>query len=172
LSLARFSPAFLILKAHEIGTDAAFVPAILVVMYSIYSLAAYPFGILADHASRRMQPGIGAVILIGADMVVAAANTIWWTALGAALWGLQLGITQGLIGATIANAATDRLRGTASGVYDIAIGVTAFGASARAGVIWMVGGPAAAFVVGACIAASARVLLLLRPLPGGVSAPS
>jgi MFS family permease len=171
LSLARFSPAFLILKAHEIGTDAAFVPAILVVMYSIYSLAAYPFGILADHASRRMQPGIGAVILIGADMVVAAANTIWWTALGAALWGLQLGITQGLIGATIANAATDRLRGTASGVYDIAIGVTAFGAS-EAGVIWTVGSPTVAFVVGACIVASAGVLLLLRPLPGRVSAPS
>ncbi len=172
LSLARFSPAFLILKAHEIGVDAAFVPMILVVMYLVYSLTAYPFGILADHISRRLQLGIGAIILIGADVVLAAAGTIWWTALGAALWGLQLGVTQGLLGATIADAAMDRLRGTAFGIYDVAIGVTAFAASAGAGVLWMVGGSAAAFIVGACFAAIAGLLLLLRPLPRGDSLPS
>jgi MFS family permease len=167
LSLARFSPAFLVLKAHEIGTDAAFVPTILVVMYGVFSLTAYPFGKLADHTSRRLQLGIGVVVLIGADMVLAGANTIWWTALGAALWGLQLGITQGLLGATIADAASDRLRGTAFGVYDVAIGATAFVASAGAGVVWMVGGAAAAFVVGACIAGLAGLLLLLQALPRG-----
>ena len=172
LSLARFSPAFLILKAHEIGVDAAFVPMILVVMYLVYSLTAYPFGILADHISRRLQLGIGAIVLIGADVVLATANTIWWTALGAALWGLQLGVTQGLLGATIADAAIDRLRGTAFGIYDVAIGVTAFAASAGAGVLWMVGGSAAAFIVGACFAAIAGLLLLLRPLPRGDSLPS
>jgi hypothetical protein len=100
-------------------------------------------------------------------MVLAGANTIWWTALGAALWGLQLGITQGLLGATIADAASDRLRGTAFGVYDLAIGATAFVASAGAGVVWMVGGAAAAFVVGACIAGLAGLLLLLQALPRG-----
>jgi hypothetical protein len=110
----------------------------LVVICSIDSVTAI-LSAYADHASRRIQLGIGAVILIVADMVLVTANTTWWTALG---------------------------------IYEVAIGVTAFGASARAGVIWMVGGPAAAFVVGACIAASARVLLLLRPLPGGVSASS
>jgi MFS family permease len=167
LSLARFSPAFLVLKAHEIGTDVAYVPVILVVMYSIYSLTAYPFGMLADHTSRRLQLGIGAAILIGADLVLALATTIWWTAVGAGLWGLYLGITQGLLGATIADAATDRLRGTAFGIYDVAIGVTAFAASAGAGGAWMVGGPAAAFVAGAGVAAVAGLLLLLRPLPFG-----
>lgn len=172
LSLARFSPAFLILKAHEIGVDAAFVPMILVVMYLVYSLTAYPFGILADHMSRRLQLGCGAIVLIGADMVLATTNTIWWTALGAALWGLQLGVTQGLLGATIADAAIDRLRGTAFGIYDVAIGMMAFAASAGAGVLWMVGGSAAAFIVGACFAAIAGLLLLLRPLPPGDSLPS
>jgi MFS family permease len=172
LSLARFSPAFLILKAHEIGVDAAFVPMILVVMYLVYSLTAYPFGILADRVSRRLQLGIGAIILIGADVVLAAASSVWWTALGAALWGLQLGITQGLLGATIADAATDRLRGTAFGIYDVAIGMTAFAASAGAGVVWMAGGSAAAFVVGGCITAVAALLLLLRPLPKEESAPN
>ena len=136
---------------------------ILIVMYLVFSLTAYPFGILADRISRRLQLGVGAIILIGADMVLAAANTVWWTALGAALWGLQLGVTQGLLGATIADAATDRLRGTAFGIYDVAIGVTAFGASAGAGMLWMIGGSASAFVVGACIAAVAGLLLLLPP---------
>lgn len=169
LSLARFSPVFLILKAHEIGTEAALVPTILVVMYAIYSLTAYPFGKLADHTSRRLQLGIGVIILINADIVLAGATTIWWIALGAALWGLQLGITQGLLGATVADAAGDRLRGTAFGIYDVAIGVTAFVASSGAGVVWMVRGPAAVFVVGACIAALAGLLLVLQPLPRGTA---
>ena len=145
LSLARFSQAFLVLKAHDIGVDAAFVPVVLVVMHLVYSMAAYPFGILADHLDRRLQLGIGTVILVGADVVLASASTIWLTALGAALWGLQLGVTQGLLGATIADVAPDRLRGTAFGIYDVAIGVGTFVASAGAGVLWMAGGPSVAF---------------------------
>jgi MFS family permease len=171
LSLARFSPAFLVLKTHEIGVDAAFVPIVLVVMYLVYSLTAYPFGVLADHISRRLQLGCGAVVLMGADLVLANAHTIWSTALGATLWGLQLGITQGLLGATVADAAMERLRGTAFGIYDVAIGVTAFGASAGAGMLWMAAGSAAAFVVGACVAAVAGLLLLMRPLPKAAGAP-
>jgi MFS family permease len=123
LSLARFSQAFLVLKAHDIGVDAAFVPLVLVVMHLVFSLAAYPFGILADHLDRRLQLGIGTFILIAADVILANASTVWLTALGAALWGLQLGVTQGLLGATIADAAPNRLRGTAFGIYDVTIGV-------------------------------------------------
>lgn len=171
LSLARFSPAFLILKAHEIGVDPAFVPTILVVMYLVFSLTAYPFGILADHISRPLQLGAGAVILIGADMVLAGADSIWWTALGAALWGLQLGITQGLLGATIADAASDRLRGTAFGIYDVAVGVTAFGASAGAGLLWTVAGSATVFLAGAGVAACAGLLLAFRTLPSREGGP-
>jgi MFS family permease len=169
LSLARFSQAFLILKAHDVGVDAAFVPMILVVMYLIYSVTAYPFGILADHFDRRFQLGIGSVILIGADVVLASANTIWLTALGAALWGLQLGVTQGLLGAAVADAAPDRLRGTAFGIYDVVIGVTTFAANAGAGVLWMAGGPSAAFGAGACIAAAAALMLLFWQLPKATS---
>ena len=93
------------LKAHEIGIDAAFVPIILVIMYSIYSAAAYPFGVLADRVDRRLQLGIGAIVLICADLALAGASTIWMTALGAALWGLQMGVTQGLLSAAVADAA-------------------------------------------------------------------
>ena len=165
LSLARFSQAFLVLKAYDIGVDAAFVPMVLVVMHLVFSVAAYPFGILADHLDRRLQLGIGTAVLISADVVLANASTVWLTALGAALWGLQLGVTQGLLGATIADAAPDRMRGTAFGIYDVAVGIGTFVASAGAGALWMAGGPSMAFGFSACVAAAAALMLLLRPLP-------
>ena len=164
LSLARFSQAFLVLKAYDIGVDAAFVPMVLVVVHLVFSVAAYPFGILADHLDRRLQLGIGTAVLISADVVLANASTVWLTALGAALWGLQLGVTQGLLGATIADAAPDRMRGTAFGIYDVAVGIGTFIASAGAGALWMAGGPSTAFGFSACVAAAAALMLLLRPL--------
>ena len=165
LSLARFSQAFLVLKAHDVGVEAALVPAMLIVTFLVFSATAYPFGILADHIERRFQLAIGALILVGADVVLAMAGTIWLTAVGAALWGLQLGVTQGLLGAAVADAAPDRLRGTAFGIYDVAIGIATFAASAGAGLLWMAGGPAAAFGASACIALVAATALLLTFLP-------
>ncbi len=172
LSLARFSQAFLVLKANDIGVDSAFVPMVLVVMHLVFSVAAYPFGILADHLDRRLQLGIGTVILFGADVVLANASTVWLTALGAALWGLQLGVTQGLLGATIADAAPDRMRGAAFGIYDVAIGVGTFVASAMAGALWMAGGPTLTFGFSACVAVAAAFMLILRPLPQTTSSAS
>jgi MFS family permease len=163
LSLARFSQAFLVLKAHDTGVDAAFVPIVLVVMHLVYSLTAYPFGVLADRIDRRRQLALGTVILIAADLVLASATSVAWVVVGAALWGLQFGATQGLLGASIADAAPERLRGTAFGLYDIAIGLATFLASAGAGAIWMAGGPATVFALGGCVAAGAVVLLLLQP---------
>jgi MFS family permease len=164
-SLARFSPAFLVLKAHAIGVDAAFVPIILVIMYSLYSAAAYPFGILADRVDRHLQLGIGAIILVCADLALAGASSIWMTALGAALWGLQMGVTQGLLSAAVADAAPERLRGTAFGIFDLAVGLATFTASAGAGLLWTLGGPAGSFLAGACLAAAAIVMLLFRAVP-------
>jgi MFS family permease len=164
LALARFSQAFLVLKAHDIGVDAAFVPMVLVVMYLVFSIAAYPFGILADHLDRRFQLGIGTVILFSADAILANASNVWLTALGAALWGLQLAVTQGLLGATVADAAPERLRGTAFGIYDVAIGIGTFIASAGAGALWMAGGPSLTFGFSACVAISAGLLLTRQPL--------
>jgi MFS family permease len=165
LALARFSQAFIVLKADDVGLEAAFLPIMLAVMYLVYSMTAYPFGVLADHVDRRLQLGIGAVVLIGADVILATAGDIWWTVLGAALWGLQMGVTQGLLGATVADAAPDHLRGVAFGFYDVANGVAALAASAGAGMLWTMAGPAAAFGTGAFIAAAATLMLMLRPLP-------
>ena len=163
LTLARFSPAFLVLKAHDVRIEAAFVPAILVVMFLVYSASAYPFGRLADRIDRHVQLAVGIAVLIGADLVFAYADTIWMTALGAGLWGLQMGITQGLLAAVIADIASERLRGTAFGIFDLASGVATFVASAGAGAIWMLAGSAATFSVGASIAVVAVAILLFRP---------
>ena len=164
LSLSRFSPAFLLLKVHDLGVDAAFVPLMTVVMHLTYSLVAYPFGLLADHSNRRLQLGTGVVVLICADLALAAGNDIWIATLGTALWGLQMGITQGLLAAMVADTAPDHLRGTAFGIYEVAIGVTTFVASAGAGLLWTIGGAAASYGASGAIAAAAA-LLLFRPLP-------
>jgi len=160
-SLARFSPAFLVLKAHSINVDAAFVPTILVAMYLVYSAAAYPFGVLADHIDRNVQLGIGTVALIIADVALAWADSLWLTLLGGALWGLQMGMTQGLLSAAVADAAPDRLRGTAFGIFELVIGVATFIASAGAGALWMVGGPALVCSTGALLGGGALALLTL-----------
>jgi MFS family permease len=165
LSLARFSQAFLVLKVHDIGVEVALVPLVLIVTHLVYSGTAYPFGILADRIDWRSQLAIGAVILLGAQATLAVSTSIAATVIGAALWGLQLGATQGLLGAVVADAAPDRLRGTAFGIYDVAVGVATFAASAAAGVLWTAGGPAAAFGTGAGIAAIAAVILIIKRPP-------
>ena len=162
LSLARFSPAFLVLKAHDVGVDAAFVPGMLIVMHLVYSAVAYPFGILADRIDRRLQLMLGAAVLIAADLMLASATSIWLAGLGAGLWGLQMGVTQGLLAATVADAAPERLRGTAFGIYEVAVGIGTFLASAGAGLLWTTRGAPTAYAVSAIIAILAAALLFYR----------
>jgi MFS family permease len=161
LSLARFSQAFLVLKAHAVGVDSAFVPIILVLTHTVYAAAAYPFGMLADRLDRRLQLGGGIAILIVADLVLLGATSFEVTALGALLWGLQMAVTQGLLAAAVADAAPAELRGTAFGIYELAVGLATFIASAVAGALWVAGGPMLTFAAGAGMAAAAILVLLI-----------
>ena len=163
LSLARFSPAFLVLKAHSIGVDVAFVPIVLIFMHLVYAAAAYPFGILADHIDRRRQLVIGAAVLVAADLILANATEAWVAVVGAGFWGLQMAVTQGLLAASIADAAPERLRGTAFGIYDMAVGAAAFVASSAAGALWTTIGSGSAFGLSCLVAVAAIVLLLFQP---------
>jgi MFS family permease len=163
LSLARFSHAFLILKASSIGIDAAYVPMMMILMHLCYAITAYPFGILADHINRRLQLMLGAVVLIGADLVLATATAAWLAMAGAVLWGLQLAITQGLLAASVADAAPVAQRGAAFGIYDLVIGAATFVASVVAGLLWSLGSPAWAFGFSALIGTTAIVVLSIRP---------
>ncbi len=158
LSLARFSQVFLLLKGLDVGVDAAFVPLVLVLVNSVYSTSSYPVGLLADRLGRRLLLGGGGTVLILAELVLAISTTPVATAVGAALWGLQMGATQGLLGAAVADAVPDELRGTAFGTFDLIIGIAALVASTLAGMLWVIGGATLTFLVGGLLAGVALVI--------------
>jgi MFS family permease len=160
-TLARFSEAFLILRAQERGLPDTFAPLVLVVMNVVYGLAAFPVGRLADRMSHLTLLGAGLVTLIVADLVLAGAQGLTQVALGVALWGLHMGMTQGVLATMIAAAAPAHLRGTAFGVFNFACGIAMLIASALAGLLWDVLGASATFYAGAGFSLAALVLIFL-----------
>jgi MFS family permease len=159
-TLARFSEAFLILKAQAVGMPIALVPAVLVVMNVVYALAAYPAGILSDKIDRITLLFIGLAVLIAADVVLGLAASILSVMLGVMLWGLHMGLTQGLLATLIADAAPMELRGTAYGMFNLLGGLALLAASTTAGGLWDVVGPAGTFLAGAALAALALIGLV------------
>jgi MFS family permease len=151
-ALARFSEAFLILRAQASGLPAMLVPAVMVVMNLVYALAAYPVGVLSDSGSRLRLLVIGLSLLIAADVVLAFASGIAALAAGVALWGLHMGFTQGLLSALIADTAPAELRGTAFGMFNLLTGVALLAASIVAGALWDAVGPQGTFLAGAAFA--------------------
>lgn len=148
-TLARFSEAFLILRAESIGLPLMWAPAVLVVMGVAYALSAYPAGALSDRVSRTTVLSAGLVLLVAADVVLAFASGAWGLGLGVALWGLHMGFTQGLFNAMIADHAPAELRGTAFGMFNLLTGVALLLASVIAGALWDAVGYRATFLVGA-----------------------
>ncbi|GAB4291325.1 MAG: MFS transporter [Roseovarius sp.] len=167
-TLARFSEAFLILRAEAGGLRLTLVPLVLVAMNLIYALAAYPVGALSDRAPRGAILGAGLLVLIAADLCLALAGGLWGIGAGILLWGLHMGITQGLLSALVADAVPAELRGTAFGVFHLMTGVAMLLASVLAGGLWEFLGPPATFLAGAGFAALAMigVLPLDRALRG------
>ncbi|MDH1299111.1 MFS transporter [Achromobacter sp. GD03932] len=148
-TLARFSEAFLILRAQSAGVSLTLVPLVLVIMSLVYSVSAYPVGILSDHMNRPTVLAIGLAVLVLADLVLAWSSGIAGVAAGVALWGLHMGFTQGLLTTLVADVAPPELRGTAFGVFNLITGVTVLVASVLAGALWDMGGPQATFLAGA-----------------------
>ena len=148
-TLARFSDAFLVLRAQSIGLSLLLVPLIMVVMNVAYALSAYPVGVLADRFDRRIILATGLVLLVGADLVLGLTGSAVGLWIGAVLWGLHMGFTQGLFATLIADTAPPALRGTAFGLFNLVTGVTLFVASLIAGALWQAIGPTATFLAGA-----------------------
>ena len=162
-TLARFSEAFLVLRAQELGVALMLIPAVLVLMNVVYSLTSYPVGLLADRVHRGTLLALGFAVLVAADLVLALVGGIPGLALGVALWGLHMGMTQGLLAALVADVAPATLRGTAFGVFNLVGGVALLVASVLAGGLWDAFGSQATFFCGAAFAALALVgLALLR----------
>ena len=162
-TLARFSEAFLLLRAQSVGLDVTIVPAVMVVMNVVYTASAWPAGALSDRNGRYGVLIVGFGLLILADLVLALGNSVSTVMIGVALWGLHMGLTQGLLAALVADTAPPELRGTAFGMFNLVSGVALLAASIVAGALWDMIGPAGTFVAGALITAVALAALpLLR----------
>ncbi len=148
-TLARFSEAFLILRAQNVGLPIALVPAVLIVMNVFYALAAYPAGILSDRIDRTGLLALGLALLIAADLALAFLPTTSGIAVGTVLWGLHMGFTQGLLATLIADTSPPELRGTAYGFFNLLGGLAMLAASVIAGALWDAAGPSGTFVAGA-----------------------
>jgi MFS family permease len=161
LTLARFSEAFLILRAQDVGFSTAWIPAVLVIMSAVYAAAAYPAGVLSDRMNRRYVLMIGVAVLAGADVALGYVPSIWGVVLGVALWGLHMGFTQGLLSTLVADTAPSRLRGTAFGMFNLVSGFMMIAASALAGLLWDRFGAPTTFLAGAGFTVLALLGLLL-----------
>ena len=163
-TLARFSEAFLVLRAQQGGIPVALVPLVMVAMNLVYSGLAYPFGRLSDQMSHRKLLAWGLVVLIAADLVLAGSGH-WSTVLvGVALWGVHMAITQGLLATMVADTAPADLRGTAFGFFNLVSGLAMLLASALAGLLWDQLGASFTFYVGATFCVVALVLGLSRKI--------
>jgi MFS family permease len=161
-TLARFSEAFLILRAQQQGLPDSYAPLVLVVMNVVYALSAYPLGKLADRMSHLSLLFAGLIVLIAADLILAGAQGLATVALGVALWGLHMGMTQGLLATMVADTAPAHLRGTAFGFFNLASGIAMLVASVLAGLLWDQFGPGVTFYAGAMFALAALLMLALR----------
>ncbi len=160
-TLARFSEAFLVMRAHDVGLSLAYIPVVMVVMNVLYAGAAYPAGAAADRIKSRHLLVIGLVLLVAADLVLAFATSPAVVFAGAALWGLHMAFTQGLLAKLVADTAPAELLGTGFGVFHLVSGIALLLASVIAGSLWSAFGPSSTFLAGAIFAAVATTGLLI-----------
>jgi len=156
-TLARFSEAFLVLRAQSVGLAIGYVPTVMIVMNVVYAGVAYPAGMAADRYGRRTLLMTGLAILMLADLALAAATTPMHVFAGAACWGLHMGLTQGLLSKLVADTAPATLRGTAFGMFNVVSGGALLLASVLAGALWSAFGPSATFLAGGLFAALAAI---------------
>jgi len=166
-ALARFSEAFLVLRAMGSGVPVALVPLVMVAMNVAYALSAYPAGKLADTTSHTRLMIAGLALLIGSDVVLAQGSHWGVVLLGVTLWGLHMGMTQGLLATMVSHAAPSALRGTAFGFFNLLTGIVTLASSVVAGALWDRVGAATTFYAGAAFSAATIVLLMVRVSANG-----
>jgi len=158
-ALARFSEAFLVLKAQADGLALALLPLVYVGMNVVYAAVAAPAGILSDKIGRENVLLSGLAVLTSADLILAFVPGLGGTIMGVGLWGLYLGLSQGLLSALVADTAPDDLRGTAFGLFNLITGMALLVASTLAGWLWHAFGPTATFATGAVFSGLAILIM-------------
>lgn len=161
-TLARFSEAFLILRAQQGGLPLAFTPLVLIGMNLIYAMSAYPFGKISDSTDHASLLAWGLAVLITADVMLAWSSDWTWVWAGITLWGLHMGMTQGLLATMVADTAPADLRGTAYGFFNLVSGFALLIASTVAGLLWDRFGASFAFAAGATFSALALAAIIFH----------
>jgi MFS family permease len=162
VTLARFSEAFLVLHASEVGLSFGLIPLTLAIMNAAYVISAYPAGRLSDRIDRVWLLTIGMIVLIAADIVLAWGESVGVVLLGVAMWGLHMGLTQGLFAALVADVAPADLRGSAFGFFNFVSGVFAIASGLLTGVLWKQYGSDATFLASAGFSGVGIAALLFR----------
>lgn len=162
LQLARFSEAFLILRAKDLGLAISWSPVVLVAMNIVYALSAYPVGDLSDKIGRKKLIALGFAVLILADITMAFGQNLYWIFLGILLWGLHLGLTQGILAALVADTCPTEYRGTAYGLFNLLSALALIIGSPLAGYLWDKSGAATTFLAAAVISLLGLAILLLK----------
>jgi predicted MFS family arabinose efflux permease len=163
--LARFSEAFLVLRAQQGGLPLAFAPLVLIGMNVVFALAAYPFGRLSDRLPHGRLLVLGLATLVAADLCLAYSSAWAWVWAGISLWGLHLGMTQGLLAKMVADTAPPDLRGTGYGFFNLLSGLALLVASVLAGLLWERLGATTTFLAGAAFSVLAILAVLACPAP-------
>ncbi len=166
LTLSRFSEAFLILRAQNLGLSVPYIPFIIVLMNIVYAISAYPAGVMSDQFGRYKIFVVGVGCLIVADLALAFSTNIWGVLLGVAFWGLHMGFTQSVLATLVADTSPAHLRGTAFGIFNCVLGIAMLIASVLAGGLWDQFGPQATFFTGAAFAALALCGFATRGVRG------
>ena len=162
MTLARFSEAFLVLRAQDVGMTIAWIPLVMALMSIVYAAVAFPAGILVDRGRQRMLLSAGLAALIVADVILANATAVVHVLVGTAVWGVHMGLTQGVLAALVAETAPEEMYGTAFGLFNLVSGIALLIASALAGWLWATFGPTATFYAGASFTALALCGLVLH----------
>ncbi len=160
MSFARISEAFLILDASEKGLAAALVPAVLVILNVVYAAVAWPVGVLSDRIGKRGLLALSLAALVAAHLILAFTVSLPLVFAGVLLWGLHMGLSQGLLSAAIADTVPAHLRGTGFGIFNLLAGLSVLAANTIAGALWATVGPVATFALGAAAALLALVLIV------------
>jgi len=159
-ALARFSEAFLVLRAQQAGLAVTWIPLVMVVMSVVYSVSALPAGMLSDRIGRRSLLVAGLMLLILADLILAWAGSPLMVLMGVALWGLHMGFTQGILAAMVADVTPEELKGTAFGLFNLVSGLFMLSASVMAGALWESYGASITLCTGGVLSLVALVMLV------------
>ncbi len=160
-NLGHFSDAFLLLKAQHIGIANAWIPLSMIVMNFSYMLSAYPLGLLSDRMGRKQLLVVAfwlfSLVYLGFAWVQ-QPQQIWGLF---ALYGVYLGMSQGILLALVADVTPSELRGTGFGVINLVIGIILLPANLLAGFVWETANPQIPFLLGSFLAILASFILLL-----------